>query len=438
MTNNEKKEASNIIGDLFNQRIQLELLFSTGAIVTLANLPTWIDASVQSLSEKNDVTTAAFYKFAEIFISAGINALIIGFALNIFFRVLTLCYLGIDYVFPEGILKEKLKFSDYANQKILGETDTQSLIERTERFAGFSFAFSIFLAVKLLGIGIVFNFFLGLLELLDVDLFTFSSQKSTNFLDWVLLLVLIIVLGIFDYFVFVLGRKFNILSKFYYPIYLFFNFISLNFLIKKQKLILHSNFGRFKTGLLIMLSVIVGIMFTKSSNLMDKMDKRNFSPVSMNGDNGFFPRFYDDEREDEVKIRYASIPSRNIAQNQIALFCVYSRWNDYDLENFYKPQKDISSDSLQMIKSEDQKRLGAINQYFIINIDDTLSYSKLNWFHYRHPKTKQDGFLAYVPVKDLTEGVHKLSIKYNIQADNKYVDAKKIHKIYINFVKEER
>lgn len=437
MIKNEKRDISNILGDLLNQRIQLELLFSTGAIVTLINLPTWVNASVQTLKEQSDINMSAFVQFSEIFILAGINALIIGFTMNIFFRVLTLCYLGIDYVYPKGIDKEKLKFSDYANRKILSELGTESLIEKTERYAGFSFSFSIFLVIKLLGLGIVFLSIIGLIEILGVELFTTASKNIEELLDWLFFLSLLIVIGVFDYFVFVLGRKFDILSKLYYPIFLFFNFLSLNFLIKKQKLILHSNFGRFKTGVLIIFSMIMGIMLVRTRTFTDRFDERDFKSISENGKFVFYYRFYDDEREEGIKIRLASIPSKTIAQNFLPLFCTYSNWYDFDLETFYKPQKYISNDSLQSMEKEDMSRLEAVRQVLIIDIDDSLSYPALNWLHYKHPKTKQSGFLTYIPIKNLSEGVHRIGIKYNVQANNKFVDIKKISKFYINFLKEE-
>lgn len=430
----ESKQEKGILVDLLNQRIQLELLFSTGAVVTLINLPNWVRKEFTILGEKCDILFLAFFQLSQIFVLAGINALIIGFMLNIFFRVLTLCFLGIDYVFPEGIIAEKLNYAEYAKQKILKNTDTKQLIERTEKLAGFSFSFSIMLVIKLLGLGIVFFLIIMTIESLGIDLFSLEySKNNEENIDTYFFLASVIALGILDYIFFVLLRKFEIIAKIYYPFYLFFNFISLNFLTRKQSLILYSNFGRLKTNILIVLFLILGITLSNKNN-MKLLDKRDFSSNSSNLKFSYSSRLYDDERSEDVSIGFISIPSKYISSNYLPVFCTYPAWFDYDLEMFYKPQENISRDSLQQVENEELKRINAIGKYISLELNDSL-ITHQQWFYCRHPKTKQFGVLTHIPITNLKEGLHRLSYKLNVQDGNKYVGKSSNKAIYINFIK---
>lgn len=435
--NNETNHQSGFLADLASQRIQLELLFSTGAVVTLINLPDWIRKAITITGEKSDVLFWAILQLSEIFVIAVVYALIIGFTLNIFFRVLTLCYLGIDYVFPKGIRTEKLKMSDYASQKLLQNTATQGIIELTERLAGFSFSFSIILVIRLLGLGIVLFLSIFMVQILGIDIFSVEYVRThgSGNVDNLLLFSAFIVLGIFDLIVFVFLRKLNGLSKIYYPISVFLNFISLNFLIRKQIFILNSNLGRFATGALTICFLMIGI-FLSNKNSASSWDKRDFMSVGNSLKYTFTPRLYDDERNENTPISFITIPSKYISSNQIPVFCAYRAWFDYDLEKFYVPNDNISKDSTQSIENEEFKRLEAVGKYLLLSINDS-TLQDVKWYYYKHPKTEQHGFLTHIPIKNLAEGQHQLGLTFNIQEGNKYIDKKNVNKILVNFVKVE-
>jgi hypothetical protein len=433
----ELNHKSGLLADLLNQRIQLELLFSTGAVVTLINLPDWIRKQITILGEKNDILFLAILQLSEVFIISVVYALIIGFTLNIFFRVLTLCYLGIDYVFPKGIRIEKLKMSDYASQKLLQNTATQGAIELTERLAGFSFSFSIILVIRLLGLGIVLFLSIFLISISGLDIFSLEYNKSHEggSIDYLLLFSAFVVLGIFDLIIFVFLRKFNWLSKIYYPISVFFNFISLNFLIRKQVFILNANLGRFAAGALTISFLIIGIFLSNKSNI-NYGDKRDYNRISPTIKYAFNPKLYDDERNEDTPVQFVSIPSKYISSNQIPVFCAYRAWFDYDLEKFYIPNQNIPKDSVQMLENEEFKRLEAIGKYLVLSVNDTI-LQKVKWYYCKHPKTEQSGFLTHISIKNLAEGQHQLALNFNVQENNKYVDKKNVNKIMINFVKVE-
>ncbi len=431
-TNNSK----GIIADLFNQRIQLELLFSTGAVVSLLNASSWLLIPTALMSERLGISGLVFAQLSFFFISAGVSALTIGFGLNILFRVLTLCYLGVDYVFPEGVKEEKLGYNAYIEPKINDNGSSTKWINRCERLSGFSFSISIILVLKLIGLGFLFIALVFLTKLTGLDLFTLeNSKKYPDWQNYLLLFSVCVILGVFDYVFLVLLRRFQWVSKAYYPFYLLFNILSLSFLYKHQKLILNTNLGRFASGLIFFVYIIIGILtsYNTGKQIIKNTDQRAFSDISTSTKYGFY-RTYEDTREEFEPVQILIIPSAMIENNFVPLFCTYSAVLDFDIKEIYQPQA-VEDDSTALRDKEVGKRLAAINQFIEVSIDDTTC-NNLKWFFHRYPKTNQKGFLTYIPIEHLKNGVHQIGLKYKISEKDQYIDAKKENMSYINFVKD--
>ena len=435
----DTNSSKGIIADLFNQRIQLELLFSTGAVVSLSNASSWLVIPTKLITERLSVGGYVFAEFTFFFISAGVSALMIGFGLNILFRILTLCYLGIDYVFPKGVKEEKLGYNDYITPKINNHEDSSNWINRCERLSGFSFSISIVLVLKLVGLGILFSIMILLIKLIGIDPFTLeNSKKYPHLLDYSLIFSVFVILGVWDYIFLVLLRRFQWVSKIYYPIYFLFNILTLSFLYKHQKLILNTNLGRFASGSILFIYLLIGV-FTSYNNgkrLVSLSDQRKFTDVSISNKYGFSKNGYEDSRDEIEPVKGIIIPSATAEGNFIPLFCSYGAIYDVDIEEIYQTQT-ISEDSVALLDIETEKRLAAINQFFQVSIDDSLCTNQ-KWFFHRYPKTDQKGFLTYLSIGHLKNGLHQICVRFKISEKDKYIDSKRNHSGYINFVKDVR
>ncbi len=432
-TNNSK----GIIADLFSQRIQLELLFSTGAVVSLANASSWLLIPTTLMTERLGIGGYVFANYTFFFISAGVSALMIGFGLNILFRILTLCYLGIDYVFPQGVKKEKLGYNDYITPKINNSEDSNKWINRCERLSGFSFSISIVLVLKLVGLGILFYFMILLIKLTGFDPYTLENNKKyPNLVENSLIFSVFVILGFLDYIFLVLLRRFQWISKIYYPIYFLFNILTLSFLYKHQKIILNTNLGRFTSSFILFIYLFIGI-FTSYNNgkrLVNSSDQRKFTDVSIGNKYGFSKSGYEDSRDENEPVRRLIIPSAMVEENFIPLFCNYAAVYDIDIEEIYQTQA-ISEDSTALLDLETEKRLAAINQFFQVSIDDSLCTNQ-KWFFHRYPKTDQKGFLTYLSIGHLKNGLHRINVKLKISEKDQYIDSKSDNSAYLNFVKD--
>ena len=426
-----------IIADLFSQRIQLELLFSTGAVVSLANASSWLLIPTALMTERLGIGGYVFANFTFFFISAGVSALMIGFGLNILFRILTLCYLGIDYVFPGGVKQEKLGYNDYITPKINNSEDSSKWINRCERLSGFSFSISIVLVLKLVGLGILLCFIILLIKLTGLDPFTLENNKKyPNLTDYALLFSVFVILGVWDYIFLVLLRRFQWVSKIYYPIYFLFNILTLSFLYKHQKLILNTNLGRFTSGFILFTYLLIGV-FTSYNNgkrLINISDQRKFTDVSISNKYFFTKNGYEDSRDENEPVKRLIIPSATVEGNFIPLFCNYAAVYDVDIQEIYQTQT-IDQDSVVLLGIETEKRLAAISQFFQVSIDDSLCTNQ-KWFFHRYPKTDQKGFLTYLSIGHLKNGLHQINVKLKISEKDQYIDSKNDNSAYINFVKD--
>jgi hypothetical protein len=420
--NNTKLEK--LYNDLSSQRIQLELLFSTGAIISLLVLPETINNEVQHWAVTTGYAGTVFIKLLGLLISGAINTLVLGFGLNIFFRALSLCYTSMDYLFDEGMMPETWKASSIYKDDILKDFEQKKWITNAENYAGISFSLSILIAIRFLGLFIFSWLMIILLRVLGLDIFALSdAQRATNIIEIIILTGILILFRIPDIIIFKWLRKYTWLSKIYFPIYKILNIITLGFIGNKQNILLTRHLGIFKSILLIFIFVAIG-MYTTPEHLTrwkDRLDERNFFPMTYSGAYYINGKNYDDQLLDEEGIvSRATINSQYIDKSYMSVFVPYIKLYDDDLKKIYAPVDSIDFDSAESIRyTETEKRLDAFSKFAVLSIDDSLQLPPQRWLYTKHPITKQLGFNTFVEVKKLQDGIHHLRINLKYDPSDK-------------------
>jgi hypothetical protein len=420
--NNTKLEK--LYNDLSSQRIQLELLFSTGAIISLLVLPETINNEVQHWAVTTGYAGTVFIKLLGLLISGAINTLVLGFGLNIFFRALSLCYTSMDYLFDEGLMPETWKASSIYKDDVLKDFEQKRWITNAENYAGISFSLSILIAIRFIGLFIFSWLMIVLLRFFGLDIFALSDAKrAMDITESIISAGILILFRLPDLIIFKWLRRFTWLSMLYFPIYKILNIITLGFIGNKQNILITRHLGVFKATALVFIFVIIGIYTTPEhlARWKNRLDERKFSPLTYNGAYYINGKNYDDQLIDEEgTVSRATINSQYIDKSYMSVFVPYVKLYDDDLKKIYAPVDSIDFDSSESIRyTETEKRLDAFSKFAVLSIDDSLQLPPQRWLYTKHPVTNQLGFKTFLEVEKLKHGIHYLRINLKFDPSDK-------------------
>jgi hypothetical protein len=423
--NNDKFEK--LQNDLSSQRIQLELLFSTGAIITLLVLPEQISNEVQHWTLTTGYASTLFVQLLGMLTSCAINTLVLGFGLNIFFRALSLCYTSLNYLFEEGLMPESWNVSSIYKEYALKNFEQKRWITNAENYAGISFSISILIAIRFLGLFIFSWFTILLFRICGLDVFALSDAvEATGIIENILLAGIVILFRVPELIIFRWLKKFTWLSKIYFPIYWLLSFITLGFIGNKQNILLTRHLGVFNASALIVAFVLIGLFTTpdKLLNFKSSLDERSFFPLTNNGTYYINGKNYDDQLlNEEGIISRATINSQYIDKSYMSVFVAYFKLYDSDLSKIYVPVDSINRNSEESLRdAETERRLAAFAKFVVLSIDDSLKLPEQRWMYTKHPVTKQLGFMTFLDVEKLKNGVHRLRVNLKFDpSDKNYV-----------------
>ncbi len=119
-----------------------------------------------------------------------------------------------------------------------------------------------------------------------------------------------------------------------------------------------------------------------------------------------FQGYYDDQNAENPSIK-AHIPSDVIIGDVLRLFVVSNVFYDEPMENL------LAMDSLMDVypdSSVADLKLQTVKRFFKVSIDG-VSIPIDQWFFHYKVSTSQRGYLTYIDISSLKEGLHKLSIQ---------------------------
>lgn len=396
---------------------QLELIISGFAIFGLITAYDPIKISVQEAQNNQQIYKFIIGLVAQI--SCGI--LIFNLLLHVLLRGLWIGALGLRYVSGD-IDYDKLnyspKFDKYLRKKV-GSFDRY--IATLENYCSIIFAVSFLLIFYVLAITFT------IIANAVISTYIIANDALPSFIRYGLgiALILFLIFGLFftliDFITqgFLKRKKWT--SKFYFPIYWVFSFITLSFLYRPLVYnFLDNKFGKRLSFILI--PVYVSILILTSF----KYQQSNYiSPKNQSSKNYIDDRNYEDLlTEKEAFANVATLQSKVITDNYLKVFIVYTERIENRVFRFnesLKPEEDqrgLTSDIV--IKSNGKeffsrsKRdslttvyLNTFNEIYDIMIDSTVYESK---FLISKNKKKQLGFETYIDIPNLKNGEHLLKI----------------------------
>jgi hypothetical protein len=411
-TEDKKHKIPKWLKELQENSWELELLISGGAIFTLFQVS---DVWINWLENMNIIS---FLPGRAIFLllgTLGLETLKLGFILHLILRAFWLSMVCINYVFPTGINKEKIKWKKPFRINIEEKEDLQSPIIFVDRLCGIVMYLSIISTFLLAGI--IFTVFITLSAPM---IFGFN----TGYIGIVMLLAFFIYLvdlilgGIF--------RKIPYLSYLTFPFFTFYDYLTFRKVYQKSGLLFYTNISKWKFALsaLVFFSIAFTFSYLNTYRIMhwpNLFDEREYRYQMTNNSIDLDYRNYRNELSDG-RSGVFNIQSKIIKDNYVELFVQYR----------------VMFDELVDLLSE-TKEENILSDIFEISLNDSV-YSNIEWFRTFNKTTTNTGITAIIPIEDLKDGKHiiKLSCSDKIKAKSSEIlfFELKCRNIYIPFWKD--
>jgi len=360
---------------------ELELLISGGAIFTLFQISDiWLNW-LESMSIISFLPGRAIFMLLG---TLGLETLKLGFVLHLILRSYWLAMVCINYVFPDGIRKDKVKWKKPFAMDIEENEDLQKQIVSVDKLCGLVMYLSIISTFLLAGI--IFTIFITL----SVPLI---NQVSTGAVGVILLFAFLVYIA--DLLLSGILRKVPYISYILYPFFLFYDLLSLRKIYQKPALLFYSNISYWKFTLSAALFFTIAGTFSylniyRIMHWPNVFDKREYK-WQMSDNDAINYSFYRDEL-DNGEFRFVLIPSKIIKGNFLEVFIRYEKWSDDLIERIDRP------DSLRFFSNA-----------VAVAIDDSI-YTETEWFPTWNERIENIGITAMIPIQNLKNGKHILRV----------------------------
>ena len=424
MENQKHNKVSEWLEGLQRESWQLELIVSGFAIFLLLQLLSVLPGVFPEFNMHTDFSPY-IHSILLIFLAVAMYAsmaLVVNLILHIFLRGFWIAAIGLRSVQQETDF-EKLNYSPYFTDKLKRLVPSlDKLITRLDNLASVVFAFAFLLVFMLLSFAlwvlVVNTISFGIEEiliridntLLDKVLWVIYGILTTvAFISSVIYLLDTLSLGFF--------KKYQKISKIYYPIYRLIGWITLAGIYRSIYYSLVNRFPKNTVRLLLFLFLFLIILFP-----FQRVTFYKYFPDYTSDAKWMSHRKYDNLREKEASINKASITSDVVSSEYLPLFIRYSVKHNETLDSLctdYKPTKSsIFVSGIQkggfldpFYKEEDaDKLLGCLSQLYNVYINDSLQ-TDLDFYFYTHPNDGEKGLRTMIYTGNLPTGKNVVHIK---------------------------
>lgn len=372
---------------------ELELLISGGAIFSLFQISDFYLNWIDSIGMLAPIPGRVFMLLVGLI---GIKILTLGFIIHLSLRAYWLALVCINFVYPNGINTDKIKWKNPFKSTTNNGDDLQDQITYVDKQCGTVMFMSIISIFVILGLLLVFAFLIGLLILI---------KDNDNVIATIGFIFFIIY--VFDLLSFGLLRKIPLVSYIIYPIFKFFDIISFRSYYAKALLMFNTNVVKWKFLLKATLFAIVAITTAylnsyKTMHWPNLFDKREYRWQMANNDYLSYSSYMDEWKED--KVYKIGISSKIQEGNLMELFVTYHHRYDDLIEQ------------TSLIDS-----LRTFDKILQVQLDSNI-IENLNW----HPTSKSNsliGITSMIPINTLKEGSHTLIVSSKVKYLDEYREA---------------
>ena len=433
MKNEKDTKLENWLESLQRESWQLELLISGFTIFLLVQFADSIPDLFPAFhmhTNFSPLVQTVLVNFLAVTLFAT-NALIVNLVLHVFLRGFWIGAIGLRSVQQETDF-DSLNYSTFFRDKLKSKVGSlDQLIIRLDVIASVVFAFAfliVFMFISFFLWVLFVNMTAVLLEIIR-DYFE-GGFLSTLFSGIRIIFLTVMTISGFIYLIDTLSlgffKKYKWLSKIYYPIYVFFGWITLSGIYRSIYYSLISRFSKRRIRLLLITFLFILIMYP-----FNRITFYKYFPDPNSDAKELASNCYDNLREKNARIWSASIPSDIVTGDYLPLFIRYNVDNNETIDSLctsYTPTKEsIWVSGFQrtgikdpFYKEEDAEQLLAcLSQLYSVSVNDSL-WTDLDYYFYHHPNMNERGLRVMIDTQQLTKGKNIIDVGYK-KLDNKKI-----------------
>ena len=236
----------------------------------------------------------------------------------------------------------------------------------------------------------------------------FKGVFFDAFQIWVLIVVILGVIGLIDFLSLGYFRRYKLVAKILWPLHRFISALTLSRFYRPIYYGMVTNFNKWVFFLFLTVFTLVSIFgagsIVNSTFPGDEWTRLQHFATSQG--NSSFAGYYDDQNEDQPSVR-AHIPSDVINGNVLRLFVVANiSYED-------KMERNTPLDSLKELYPDTSSSAISnmiVSSFFNVKLDGKIVDQPRWYFNYK-PHLDQRGYLAYLSIKELEEGIHELVVE---------------------------
>ncbi len=349
---------------------EAEILISGGAIFSLLQMGDYVSTFSLSLKE---IRLVNGHNEMLVFLLLAINGVTIGFFSHLALRGYWIGLVCLHYGSPQGINFKKLKIQGY----YIDEAKSFNLLNqiiKLDRISGEMFFLSLSFLLVVTGFILISGTSLFFISALGISELVFFALSIIFFLD-------LLSGGLL--------RRTEMVGKIYWPLYLYFNYLSLAFVYRPWFQVFFTNSNRWKVfaGGLAFLAITIFLTISSVSRPLHYQSIVDDRKLNLSfGNTGWMDNFYENRIPGE-KIAYASIQADLVTDNYIRIFIPYK----------------VRYDSRIIGQSAD-----AFQEIVNIKLDSQLVQYP-DWV--AGDVSNQLGITCYLPIEQIPKGKHSLTIE---------------------------
>ncbi len=351
-------------------------------------------------------------------LTTGIYWMIFGLGLHLFIRGIWIGLVGLSYVFPNGINKDRLGYAQKFEKVVDNIPDVTEQVIKLEKISSSIFSINYLMFMSILGayffivLAIVFPVYIFILftDFTVTEAFVEDSNLSKVIAIYGRTLSTLGLIYMFDFLSLGLIKRIKYVNVVYYPIYRFISLVTFSKLYRNIYYLLISNFKKWKviTFLILFTTITIAIIFQNAGR--DSVAS-NLSQLEFYGggwENTVSISNYDN-MNDGIQHVQATIQSDIISTNSLRLFVS-------DRSNFNDSIRAVCDKTIEKVESDEYK-LACLKNFFKVSLDDSLINTH-QWFFHKHLNTGNRGIITYIDISTLKNGLHQVKVDLNWGAEN--------------------
>ncbi|MFC1564248.1 hypothetical protein ACFL6G_04890 [candidate division KSB1 bacterium] len=378
---NESKTTPQWLIDTQNKSWEPEILIS-GIMLTFLFI---LSKYVYNLHAMLIQDYGVFEKMVSILFTAN-TVILTGFKIiliiHLVLRGIWTGYVGLSYVFPDGVKRENLPKS----RKDIIYPGPETLVIKTEKVCSLLFSF-IFLSMAFVLAFFILYTPIILLFILDLD------PSLLRYIFMVFIAVVIVAVSILT----ILIEKSPRFSEWKQK--------SETAFISHALTIYYTNIGRIKTTVMFLIYFMIVISLSRPE--IDRFNFNNREGTDIIREAGIVlinQDLYVDQRDMELRIPKATIQRFYVSDNKLGLFVSFYKEDSYTLK-----QLEIRRELMKKLEIKADTTGIPLYRIYSISVGDSI-LPELKWYSTKNSQTGQKGITTAIEIGSLDIGYHELKI----------------------------